>query len=110
MFLGDLFNDLREVGFGLAQSLRAGDFGPGLLDGLMGQFNRLLDRRIERLLVRFSHDPGLLAQWGHSFAVRDPAAAASPFSRRERLRGRAVARMSEGGSATMGRQVAVFAP
>jgi hypothetical protein len=36
VFLGDLFNDLRAVGLGLAQSLRAGDFGPGLLDGLMG--------------------------------------------------------------------------
>ena len=79
MFLSDLFNSLREVGFGLAQSLRAGDFGPGLLDGLMGQFNRLLDRRIERLLVLFSHDPGLLAQWGHSLAVRDPAVAPPPL-------------------------------
>ncbi len=62
MFLGDLFNGLREVGFSLAQSLRAGDFGPGLLNGLMGQLNRLLDHRIESLLVLFSHDLGLLAQ------------------------------------------------
>jgi hypothetical protein len=30
----------------------------------MGQFNRLLDRCIERLPVRFSHDPGRLAQGG----------------------------------------------
>ena len=61
MFLGDLFNGLHEVGFGLAQSPRAGDLSPGLLDGLMGQFNRLLDRHIQRLDVRFSHDPGLLS-------------------------------------------------
>jgi hypothetical protein len=43
VFPGNLFNGLREVGFGLAQRLRAGDFSPGLLDGLMSQFNRLLD-------------------------------------------------------------------
>jgi hypothetical protein len=27
----------------------------------VGQFNRLLDHHIERLLVLFSHDPGLLS-------------------------------------------------
>jgi hypothetical protein len=72
VFLGDLFDGLRKIGFDLAQGHRAGDFGAGLLDGLMGQFNRLLNRRIERLRVLFSHDPGLLAQWGQSLAIRDP--------------------------------------
>jgi hypothetical protein len=62
VFFGNLFNGMREVGFGLAQSLRAGDFSSGLLDGLMGQFNRLLDRHVERLPVLFSHGPGLIAQ------------------------------------------------
>ncbi len=61
MFLGTLFNGLHEVGFGLAQSPRAGDLSPGLLKGLMGQFNHLLGRPIEKLDVRFSHDPGLLS-------------------------------------------------
>ncbi len=78
MFLGDLFNDLRKVGF-----------GPGLLDGLVGHFNRLLDRRIERLLVLFSHDPRLLAQWGHTLAIRT-SIAAPQFGPRECLRGHAV--------------------
>ncbi len=64
MFLGNLPNGLREVGFGLAQSLRADDFGAGLLDDLMGRFNRLIDCRIKRLHVLFSHEPGLRAQWG----------------------------------------------
>jgi hypothetical protein len=36
VFLTDLFIGLCEVGFGLAQSLPAGHFGPGLLNGLGG--------------------------------------------------------------------------
>lgn len=62
MIIDLTFDGLREISFGLAQGLRAGDFGAGLLNGLMGQFNRLLDCGIEKLHVLFSHDPGLLAQ------------------------------------------------
>ena len=57
MFPGNLLNGLREIRFGLAQGLRTSDFGAGLLDDLMGQFNRLLNRRIERVCVLFSHAP-----------------------------------------------------
>jgi hypothetical protein len=38
----------------------------------MGRFNRLIDCRIERLHVLFSHEPGLRAQWGQSLAIRSP--------------------------------------
>jgi hypothetical protein len=66
------FDGLREISFGLAQGLRARDFGAALLNDLMDQIHRLLNRRVERLHVLFSHDPGLLAQWRQSLAIRDP--------------------------------------
>jgi hypothetical protein len=70
MVIDHAFDGLCEISIGMAQSLRASDLGAGLLVGLMGQFNRLLDRCIERLHVLFNLDPGLLAQWGLSLAIR----------------------------------------
>jgi hypothetical protein len=72
MIIDHAFDGLREISFGLAQGLRAGDFGASLLNGLMGEIHHLLNRHIERLRVLFSHDPGLLAQWGQSLAITDP--------------------------------------
>ena len=60
MFLGNLFDGLRKVGFGLAQGLRTGDLGAGLLDHLVGLLNGLLHRLVERLCVLFRHQSGLL--------------------------------------------------
>jgi hypothetical protein len=82
MIIDHTFNCLREIKFGLAQGLRTSDFSAGLLNDMICQFNRLLNRRIERLRVLFSHNPGLLAQWGQSLAIRDPDSRAAALPRR----------------------------
>jgi hypothetical protein len=61
MIIDHAFDGLREISVGLAQSLRASDFGAGLLNRLMGQIDSLLNRRIKRLHVLFSHSHELLA-------------------------------------------------
>jgi hypothetical protein len=71
MIIDQAFDGLRKINVGLAQSLRASDFGTGLLNRLIGQIDGLLNRRFERLHVLFSHEPGLLAQWGQSLAITD---------------------------------------
>ena len=62
MVFGDAFDGPRQVRFNLAQGLRAGDLGAGLLDHLMGLLNGLLHRLVERLWVLFRHQSGLLVQ------------------------------------------------
>ena len=61
MFIDDALDRLCKISFRLAQRLRASDFGAGLLDSLIGQINRLSNRRIEGLFVLFRHGKGLRA-------------------------------------------------
>jgi hypothetical protein len=62
LFLGNASDRLREVSLGLAQDLRAGDLGAGLLDRLVGLFERCLDGCVETLLVLVRHALKLRAQ------------------------------------------------
>ena len=70
LFLGDASDGLREVSLGLAQGLRASDLGAGLLDGLMGLFERRLNGCVERLLGLVRHALRLRVQSGQTLAVR----------------------------------------
>jgi hypothetical protein len=60
--IGDAFDGPRQARFNLAQGLRAGDLGAGLRDGLIGLFDGLLHRLVERLCVLFRHQSRLLVQ------------------------------------------------
>ena len=66
MFVSDAPDGLRKVGFGLAQDLRMSDFGPDLLNGLLGQIHRFRNGLIEGQWLQVRHEHGLTAKFGPS--------------------------------------------